>query len=84
MKKVSFFSKLKSIHLRKIIIFLFILGIAFLLPLIFCKLKLFSESDEATVGLFSVIAAALGAMFVVIQLNGSERINRCDMLLNLN
>lgn len=40
--------------------------------------------DEASVGVFSLVATLIGTIFIAIELRNSQEVTCCDMLINLN
>lgn len=56
--------------------------LVFALCMIFRPFKI--QSEEALVGVVSVIVTVLSAIFVVFQLSDTENITCCDMLANMN
>jgi len=77
-------SKLTTIKRFRPLLMFLILALSVFIPAHLTRSGIFGIGEEATMELFGVVATALGAIFVVYELNDSERINRCDTLFNLN
>ena len=84
MKRRRRLSRLTLIKRFRPLLLLVVLAVSLFFPALITHQGVLGMGDEATMALFGVVVTALGALFVVYELNDTERINRCDTLFNLN
>lgn len=79
-------SKVGKKRLFRTIIIAITFVFALLIPYTLIKRQLFGESfeQESTIGIFEIIITAIGALFVVFELQSGEHVNCCMSLADLN
>lgn len=70
-------------HRRWMLIMLVIL-FALFVPAVLAFLDVFQIGGEATAEIFGVAVTALGAIFVIFELQDNERVTCCDMMASMN
>lgn len=71
-------------RIRRVLVMGVVMVASFVLPWITVKLNWLNISEEAAANIFGICATAIGAILVVIELNGNERVNCCSMLSDMN
>lgn len=83
--KKRYVSKVKRIVSGRIILLIIVAAVSFIIPCIFLWNKILNiDNEEAVVEIFGIIVSAVGAMFVVFELDESGRIECCDNMADLN
>lgn len=84
-KKTKYWLKTKKQAFGRTLFSVAVLAAAFALPIICVKTNVFGlQTEEALVGVASILITALSAVFVVFQLRDSENVTCCSMLSEMN
>jgi len=85
LKKLHFRLKMKRRAITRMYISILIILASFLLPVLYVKTNPFGlETEDALVGIASIVITAISAIFIVFQLQDSESVTCCNMLAEMN